>query len=281
VDARIKKFIDEEVSIGEYVLTGGELPAMVMIDSITRLLPGVLGNKASVIEESHSEEGLAESPQYTRPEIFIANKKKYPVPKILLSGDHKKIEEVSQTMMAQVIEEVVFLTEVEAPLIEEEVSQIEEEAPLIEVEVFLIEEEAPLIEEEALLIEEEVSLVEEVHPTEGEVSQTEGEELSIEEGISQMQEEIIIHREASIIVIEEKVFPIEEVLGINKEIFQDQKVIIKKTFQEERKVVVRTLEESQEIQISRVEEKNDLYKYLSLYLLIRTQTFISTYILIF
>lgn len=93
VDARIKKFIDEEVSIGEYVLTGGELPAMVMIDSITRLLPGVLGNKASVIEESHSEEGLAEYPQYTRPEIFIADKKKYPVPKILLSGDHKKIEE--------------------------------------------------------------------------------------------------------------------------------------------------------------------------------------------
>lgn len=93
VDARIKKFIDEEISIGEYVLTGGELPAMVMIDSITRLLPGVLGNKASVVEESHSEEGLAEYPQYTRPEIFIVNGKKYPTPKILLSGDHKKIAE--------------------------------------------------------------------------------------------------------------------------------------------------------------------------------------------
>ncbi|MFA6417447.1 MAG: tRNA (guanosine(37)-N1)-methyltransferase TrmD [Patescibacteria group bacterium] len=93
VDARIKKFIDEEISIGEYVLTGGELPAMVMIDSITRLLPGVLGNKNSIIEESHSEAGLAEYPQYTRPEIFIADKKKYPTPKILLSGDHKKIEE--------------------------------------------------------------------------------------------------------------------------------------------------------------------------------------------
>ncbi|HZJ41217.1 MAG TPA: tRNA (guanosine(37)-N1)-methyltransferase TrmD [Candidatus Saccharimonadales bacterium] len=93
VDARIKKFIDEEISIGEYVLTGGELPAMVMIDSITRLLPGVLGNKTSVIEESHSEEGLAEYPQYTRPEIFEMGGKKLRVPKILLSGDHKKIED--------------------------------------------------------------------------------------------------------------------------------------------------------------------------------------------
>jgi len=93
VDARIKKFIDEEVSIGEYVLTGGELPTMVIIDSITRLLPGVLGNKASAIEESHSEEGLAEYPQYTRPEIFEVGGKKLRVPKILLSGNHKKIEE--------------------------------------------------------------------------------------------------------------------------------------------------------------------------------------------
>ncbi len=93
VDARIKKFIDKEVSIGEYVLTGGELPAMVMIDSMIRLLPGVLGNHNSVIEESHSEEGLGEYPQYTRPEIFEVDNKKLRVPKVLLSGDHKKIEE--------------------------------------------------------------------------------------------------------------------------------------------------------------------------------------------
>ena len=93
VDARIKKFIDEEVSIGEYVLTGGELPAIVMIDSMVRLLPGVLGNQNSVIEESHSEEGLGEYPQYTRPEIFEQAGKKLRVPKVLLSGDHKKIEE--------------------------------------------------------------------------------------------------------------------------------------------------------------------------------------------
>ena len=91
-DARIKKFVDEEISVGDYVLTGGELPALTIIDSITRLLPGVLGNNASVVEESHSEAGLMEYPQYTRPEVFQAGKKKYIVPKILLSGDHKKIK---------------------------------------------------------------------------------------------------------------------------------------------------------------------------------------------
>lgn len=93
VDARIKNFIDEEISVGNYVLTGGELPALTIIDSITRLLPGVLGNKESIIEESHSEDGVIEYPQYTRPEIFQVAGKKYPVPKILLSGDHKKIKE--------------------------------------------------------------------------------------------------------------------------------------------------------------------------------------------
>jgi len=92
VDARIKKFIDEEISVGDYVLTGGELPALTIIDSITRLLPGVLGNNESIIEESHSATGVLEYPQYTRPEIFIANNKKYPVPKILLCGDPKKIK---------------------------------------------------------------------------------------------------------------------------------------------------------------------------------------------
>lgn len=93
VDARLKKFIDEEVSVGDYVLTGGELPALTIIDSITRLLPGVLGNAASALEESHSKVGLMEYPQYTRPEVFIAANKKYPVPKILLSGDHQKIKD--------------------------------------------------------------------------------------------------------------------------------------------------------------------------------------------
>ncbi len=92
VDARVKNFIDEEVSIGDYILTGGELPAMIIIDSVTRLLPGVLGNKISLNEESHVTNNLGEYPQYTRPEIFKVGQKKYPVPKILLSGNHQKIK---------------------------------------------------------------------------------------------------------------------------------------------------------------------------------------------
>ena len=93
VDTRIKEFIDEEISIGDYVLTGGELGAAVMIDSISRLLPGVLGNDDSAIEESHSEEGVMEYPQYTRPEIFKVGKKSFPVPRVLLEGNHKLINE--------------------------------------------------------------------------------------------------------------------------------------------------------------------------------------------
>lgn len=93
VDARIKKFIDAEISIGDYVLTGGELAAMIMIDSITRLLPGVLGNAESIEEESHSQENVLEYPQYTRPAVFEAEGKKYRVPKVLMEGHHAKIKE--------------------------------------------------------------------------------------------------------------------------------------------------------------------------------------------
>ncbi len=93
VDERIVNFIDEEISIGDYVLTGGELGAAVLIDSITRLLPGVLGNEESAKDESHSVEGVLEYPQYTRPEVLTLGRKKYKVPEVLLSGDHKKIEE--------------------------------------------------------------------------------------------------------------------------------------------------------------------------------------------
>jgi tRNA (guanine37-N1)-methyltransferase len=103
VDARIRKFIDEEISVGDYVLTGGELPALTIIDSITRLLPGVLGNTASAVEESHSQVGLLEYPQYTRPEVFTVKNKKYPVPKILLSGDHKKIKDWQQQQQKKLI----------------------------------------------------------------------------------------------------------------------------------------------------------------------------------
>jgi tRNA (guanine37-N1)-methyltransferase len=93
VDERVLNFVDEEISIGDYVLTGGELGAAVMIDSITRLLPGVLGNKESSVSESHSEEGVLEYPQYTRPEVLTIGKKCYKVPKVLLQGNHQAIRE--------------------------------------------------------------------------------------------------------------------------------------------------------------------------------------------
>ena len=87
IDERvIEEIVDEEISIGDYVLTGGELPAMVFIDAISRYIDGVI-NKKSVEEESFSN-GLLEYPQYTRPEIFL-NKK---VPEVLLSGHHRNIE---------------------------------------------------------------------------------------------------------------------------------------------------------------------------------------------
>jgi len=92
VDERVNKFVDEEISIGDYVLTGGEIPVMAIVDSITRLLPDVLGNAQSLASESHSFPGLLEYAQYTRPEVFEANGKKLRVPKVLLSGDHKEIE---------------------------------------------------------------------------------------------------------------------------------------------------------------------------------------------
>jgi tRNA (guanine37-N1)-methyltransferase len=89
VDARVDKFVDEKISIGDYVLTGGELPAMVIADAVVRHIPGVLGKAESLAEESHTIEGVAEYPQYTRPEVW----KKMKVPPVLLSGDHRKIEE--------------------------------------------------------------------------------------------------------------------------------------------------------------------------------------------
>lgn len=87
VDERIRSLVDEQISIGDYVLTGGELPAMVLIDSIVRLLPGVLKEEATS-DESFSSQQL-EYPQYTRPEIYKGKR----VPKILLSGNHAKILE--------------------------------------------------------------------------------------------------------------------------------------------------------------------------------------------
>jgi tRNA (guanine37-N1)-methyltransferase len=88
VDERVRqKLVDEEISIGDYVLTGGELPAMVLIDTLVRLIPGVLGDKNSLNFESFKG-NLLEYPQYSRPAKF----RNMRVPSILLSGDHKKIE---------------------------------------------------------------------------------------------------------------------------------------------------------------------------------------------
>jgi len=89
-DERIRKeLIDQEISIGDYILTGGEIPSMVIVDSLTRLISGVLGKDSSSEIESFSKEGFLEYPQYTHPETFMEHK----VPEILLSGNHKKIKE--------------------------------------------------------------------------------------------------------------------------------------------------------------------------------------------
>ena len=89
IDERVlEEIVTDYVSIGDYVLTGGELPAMVMIDAISRMVPGVLSNQESGESESFSG-NLLEYPQYSRPEIWMGKK----VPEVLLSGHHKKIEE--------------------------------------------------------------------------------------------------------------------------------------------------------------------------------------------
>ncbi len=90
IDERvIDQLVDLEISIGDYVLSGGELPAMAVIDSIVRLLPGVLGNRKSIEDDSHYIEGFIQFPQYTRPSSF----RDLDVPNVLLSGNHKEIEE--------------------------------------------------------------------------------------------------------------------------------------------------------------------------------------------
>jgi tRNA (guanine37-N1)-methyltransferase len=86
VDERIRTFIDEEISIGDYVLSGGEVAALVVVDAVARLVPGVVGKRESVQEESFAS-GLLEYPQYTRPEEFRGLR----VPEVLLSGHHQEI----------------------------------------------------------------------------------------------------------------------------------------------------------------------------------------------
>ena len=87
VDERVREHLaTDEISIGDYVLTGGELPAMVVIDAVVRLLPGVLGSEASPLDDSHAS-GLLEYPQYTRPPVYRG----WSVPEVLLSGNHAQI----------------------------------------------------------------------------------------------------------------------------------------------------------------------------------------------
>ncbi len=88
VDERVaENLVDEEIRIGDYVLTGGELPAMIITDSVIRLLPGALGDETSTVDESHSQEGYLEYPQYTRPAEYNGWK----VPEVLLGGNHAEI----------------------------------------------------------------------------------------------------------------------------------------------------------------------------------------------
>lgn len=86
IDHRVYDMVDEEISIGDYVLTGGELPAMVLIDAVSRMVPGVLGDEESAVEESFTND-LLEYPHYTRPRVF----RKEEVPEVLISGHHEKI----------------------------------------------------------------------------------------------------------------------------------------------------------------------------------------------
>ena len=86
-DERVRSLADEEISIGDYVLSGGEIPAMSIINGLTRLLPGTLGDPDSLINESHNS-CLLEYPQYTRPQVFRDMK----VPDVLISGNHKEIQ---------------------------------------------------------------------------------------------------------------------------------------------------------------------------------------------
>ena len=90
VDQRaLNHYIDREISIGDYILTGGELAALVLTDAVSRLIPGVLGSASSAVDESFSAAGLLEYPQYTRPRVFEGEE----VPAVLLSGDHRAIAE--------------------------------------------------------------------------------------------------------------------------------------------------------------------------------------------
>ncbi|MCX5804885.1 MAG: tRNA (guanosine(37)-N1)-methyltransferase TrmD [Proteobacteria bacterium] len=100
IDERVLQFVDEEISIGDYVLSGGEMPALVLIDAIVRHIPGVLGNEQSTLDESHTD-NLLEYPQYTRPPVFMDME----VPPVLLSGNH---EEIRKWRRKEAIKKTIF-----------------------------------------------------------------------------------------------------------------------------------------------------------------------------
>lgn len=100
IDERVLSFVDEEISIGDYVLSGGEIPALVLIDAIIRHIPGVLGNESSAANDS-LKEGLLEYPQYTRPPLFMDME----VPAVLLSGNH---EEIRKWRRKEAIRKTIF-----------------------------------------------------------------------------------------------------------------------------------------------------------------------------
>lgn len=87
VDERVLKFVDEQISIGDFITSGAELPAMIFVDALSRQIPGVLGKSESLADETFKKKGYKKYPQYTHPRNFRGQK----VPEVLLSGDHKKI----------------------------------------------------------------------------------------------------------------------------------------------------------------------------------------------
>lgn len=102
IDARVREqLVDEVISVGDYVLTGGELPALIVVDAVARLLPGVLGNPDSAVHESFSD-GRLEAPQYTRPRVY----RDWAVPEVLISGHHARIAQWRAAQSEQLTREV-------------------------------------------------------------------------------------------------------------------------------------------------------------------------------
>ena len=102
IDARVRShLVDEVMSVGDYVLTGGELPALVIVDAVSRLIPGVLGNPESAVTESFAD-GFLEAPQFTRPRSYRG----WDVPEVLLSGHHARIDEWREAAARDLTEEV-------------------------------------------------------------------------------------------------------------------------------------------------------------------------------